>query len=354
VKPAELSRRIKAEARDLGFELVGVARAERVGEAARLAEWLAAGRHGTMEWMERWFDKRVDPRRLVEGCRSIVSVGLVYHRPAERAPQPEGTEVATYAWGEDYHRVLRDKLHVLLERGRALDPDFAGRAFTDSAPVMDRYWAQRAGLGWRGKNTLLLNQRLGSYLFLGELLVRAELEPDAAGLDHCGTCTRCIDACPTGAIVEPYVLDARRCISYWTIEHRDDLSPEEEEAAGEWLFGCDVCQDVCPWNRAAPESAEPRFAPRKDAWPAALDGLLTLSEQAFGERFGETAVERTRRRGLVRNAAIVAGNTGLGSPEALEVAAADADRVVAAAARRALARRATAREDPGRTGSRED
>lgn len=339
---AELSRRIKAEAHDLGFDLVGIARADRIDEADRLAEWLAAGRHGSMGWMENWFEKRVDPRALVPGCRSIVSVGLLYHRSPERAPQPAGTEVATYAWGEDYHRVLKDRLHSLLERGRALDPAFDGRAFTDSGPVMERYWAQRAGLGWRGKNTLLLNRRLGSFLFLGELLVRAELVPDAAATDHCGTCTRCIDACPTGALDEPYVLDARRCISYWTIEHREALSAEQEEAMGEWLFGCDVCQDVCPWNRAPSESDEPRFAPRADAWPDSLDGILTMEEAEFGARFGDTAIERARRGGLVRNAAVVAGNTGLGSTESLAIAAADSDPVVAGAAHRALARRAQA------------
>ncbi|HEY7473357.1 MAG TPA: tRNA epoxyqueuosine(34) reductase QueG [Gemmatimonadota bacterium] len=337
--PAELSLRIKAEALDLGFDLVGVARAGRVEEADRLAAWLAGGRHATMSWMERWFEKRVDPRRLVEGCRSIVSVGLVYHHPVDAAPQPAGTEAATYAWGEDYHRVLGDKLHALLERGRELEPSFEGRAFVDSAPVMDRYWAERAGLGWRGKNTLLLNKRLGSFLFLGELLVRADLEPDAPGTEHCGTCTRCIDACPTGAIVEPWVLDAGRCISYWTIEHREALAPAQEEAVGEWLFGCDVCQDVCPWNRDAPESAEPRLASRGASWPATLDELLTLTEAEFADRFATTAVERTRRRGLARNAAIVAGNTGLGSDAALAAAAADADPIVADAARRAIARR---------------
>ena len=341
---AELTRHIKAEARALGFDLVGVARAERVSEADRLAEWLSRGRHGTMGWMERWSDKRVDPRQLVEGCRSIVSLGLLYHRPSERAPQPQGTEVATYAWGEDYHRVLKDKLYALLARGRALDPDFDGRAFTDSGPVMERYWAERAGLGWRGKNTLLLNKRLGSFLFLGELLVRAELEPDAAGVDHCGTCTRCIDACPTDAIVEPYALDARRCISYWTIEHREALSPSEEEAVGEWLFGCDVCQDVCPWNRDASATREPRFDPREDSWPADMDGLLTMDEEEFAARFGNSAIERARRRGLVRNAAIVAGNTGRGSASALGIAAADDDPVVAGAARRALARRGRGEE----------
>jgi epoxyqueuosine reductase len=342
VTAAELTLRIKAEAGSLGFDLVGVARADRVAESDRLAAWLSGGRHGTMAWMERWFDKRVDPRLLVEGCRSIVSVGLLYHRDAERAPQPAGTEVATYAWGEDYHRVLKDRLHDLLARGRALHPDFDGRAFTDSGPVMERYWAQRAGLGWRGKNTLLLNKRLGSFLFLGELLVRAELVPDTAGTDHCGTCTRCIDACPTGALDEPYALDARRCISYWTIEHREALSAEQEEAVGEWLFGCDVCQDVCPWNRAPTESGEPRFAPRAGAWPDSLDGILALDEAEFGARFGDTAVERARRSGLVRNAAVVAGNTGLGSSASLAIAAEDSDPVVAGAARRALARRSQA------------
>lgn len=340
--PAELTRSVKDAASDLGFDLVGIARADVVEEARLLAEWLSRGRHGTMGWMERWSDKRVDPRLLVEGCRSIVSVGLLYRRASDRAPQPHGTEVATYAWGEDYHRVLKDKLYALLARGRALDPDFDGRAFTDSGPVMERYWAERAGLGWRGKNTLLLNKRLGSFLFLGELLVRAELEPDPAGVDHCGTCTRCIDACPTGAIVEPYALDARRCISYWTIEHREALSPTEEEAMGEWLFGCDVCQDVCPWNRDASETREPRFAPRRDRWPADIDGLLTMDEEEFGDRFGDSAIERARRRGLVRNAAIVAGNTGRGTTRALGIAAADADPVVAGAARRALVRRADA------------
>jgi len=339
VTPTELSRRIKAEALNLGFDLVGIARAEAVDEADLLAEWLARGRHGSMRWMESWREKRIDPRLLVEGCRSVVSVGLLYYRPDRDAPHPPGTKVARYAWGEDYHRVLKDKLRALLARGRALDPAFDGRAFTDSGPVMERWWAERSGLGWRGKNTLLLNKRLGSFLFLGELLVRAELEPDAAGVDHCGTCTRCIEACPTGAIVAPRELDARRCISYWTIEHRGDLSPEEEESVGEWLFGCDICQDVCPWNRHAPETGEERFRARPAAWPPAIDDVLTMSGEEFGERFGDTAIERARRGGLARNAAIVARNTGTGSEAALAAASADRDPAVAGAARRALAAR---------------
>jgi epoxyqueuosine reductase len=338
VSPAELSRGVKRAARELGFDLVGIARAGEVEEAELLDEWLDRGRHGTMRWMERWRDKRVDPRLLVEGCRSVVCVGLVYYRPDRDAPQPRGTKVARYAWGEDYHRVLKDKLHALLARGRKLDPAFEGRAFTDSGPVMERWWAERAGLGWRGKNTLLLNKRLGSFLFLGELLVRSELEPDAAGVDHCGSCTRCIDACPTGALVAPRELDARRCISYRTIEHRGELAPDEEESVGEWLFGCDVCQDVCPWNRDPPETREERLR-TSVSWPASLDAIMTMPAEEFDARFGEAAIERARRGGLTRNAAIVAGNAGLGSTGALELAASDADPVVAATARRAIARR---------------
>lgn len=345
--PEELTRRVKQEARRLGFELVGVARAERVEDERRLAEWLDRGLHGTMGWMENHFEKRVEPRELVPGCRSLVCVGLVYDRPEDEAPHPDGVEVATYAWGEDYHRVLKDKLYDLLAFGRDLEPEFDGRVFVDSAPVMDKYWAERAGLGWRGKNTNLLNRRIGSLFFLGELLVRAELVPDEPGTDHCGTCTACIEACPTGALDEPYVLDATKCISYWTIEHRDDLEPGQEADAGSWLFGCDVCQDVCPWNGRSPESGEPRLEPRDEAWPSSLDDLLTMGESEFAERFGDTAVERTRRRGLVRNAAIVAGNTGRGSREALERAAADDDPIVSRAAARALARRDDRDEEPG-------
>ncbi len=339
---AELSRRVKAEAGRLGFDLVGIARAEAVAEASLLAEWLDRGNHATMAWMARHFDKRVDPRKLVPGCRSLVCVGLVYGRSDEGAA-PDGARVARYAAGEDYHLVLKDRLNALLDHGRGLDPAFDGRAFVDSAPVMDRYWAERAGLGWRGKNTLLLNKHLGSFLFLGELLVKAELEPDLPGTDHCGTCTRCLDACPTGALVEPYVLDARKCISYWTIEHRGELEPRQEEAVGEWLFGCDVCQEVCPWNRDAPDAGEPRLRSRADAWPVDLVELLELTEDEFDRRFGETAIERTRRRGLVRNAAVVAGNTGRGSEGALRRAMKDPDPVVAASAARAVRRRARRR-----------
>ena len=340
---AGLTRRIKERALDLGFDAVGVARAGRVEEADRLAEWLDRGHHATMGWMESWREKRVDPRELVPGCRSVVCVAMLYRRGT--GPEPPGTRVAAYARGEDYHRVLKDRLHDLLAYVRELDPAVEGRPFVDAGPVMERYWAERAGLGWRGKNTLLLDKRLGSFLFLGELLLTAELVPDAPGADHCGTCTACIDACPTEAIVQPYLLDGGRCIAYRTIEHRGDLGPDEEDAAGEWLFGCDICQDVCPWNRKAPAATEPRFAPRTGAWPASLDDLLTLTEEEFSRRFGDTAIERTRRRGLVRNAAIVAGNTGAGSDAALGVAATDPDPVVRGAAGRARAKRGRVRPD---------
>ncbi len=336
--PEALTSAVKSHALDLGFDVVGVAAANRVSDASRLADWLNRGHHASMDWMASHFDKRVDPRELVPGCRSVVCVGLLY-RQTGGGPQPDGVAVATYAWGEDYHRVLKDKLHALLAHGRTLEASFDGRAFTDSAPVMDKYWAERAGLGWRGKNTNLINVDLGSFLFLGELLVTAALVPDTPGVDHCGTCTRCLEACPTGALIEPYVLDSARCIAYQTIEHRDELSAEEEEALGNWLFGCDVCQDVCPWNHGGPVADEPRFKPRRKAWPTDLDGVLRVTEGDFVSRFGDTAIERTRWRGLVRNAAIVAGNTELGSMSALERAAADSDPVVAGAAMRALDRK---------------
>lgn len=343
--PEALTAAVKSHALELGFDVVGIARADRVKEASLLAEWLNRGHHASMAWMANHFEKRVDPRQLVPGCRSVVCVGLLY-RQAGDGPQPDGVAVATYAWGEDYHRVLKDKLHALLAHGKALDASFDGRAFTDSAPVMDKYWAERAGLGWRGKNTNLINVSLGSFLFLGELVVAAELVPDTIGVDHCGTCTRCLEACPTGALVAPYVLDSTRCIAYQTIEHRDELSAEEEEGIGNWLFGCDICQDVCPWNHDAPTAREPRFEPRHQAWPTDLDGVVGMTDDDFVGRFGDSAIERTRRRGLARNAAIVAGNTGLGSASALELATADRDPVVAGAAARALDRRRDAEADP--------
>lgn len=336
--PEQRTREIKRAAIDMGFDLVGVARAGPVEEAPALAEWLRRGYHGTMAWMEAHRDERIDPRALVPGCRSIVCVALSYFH-GNAGPEPEGVRVARYAWGADYHRVLKRRLYELLDRCREIDPGIDGRAFTDSAPVMDKYWAQRAGIGWRGKNTNLINKRRGSYVFLGELLLDAELVPDEPAADHCGTCTRCLDACPTDAFVEPYVLDARRCISYWTIEHRGQMSPDVEIELGEWLFGCDVCQSVCPWNREAPMSTEPEFAPLADAWPDTVDGLLALNTTEFDARFGDTAVERTRRAGLVRNAAILAGTRGVGSQGALEAAAQDEDPVVAETARRALHRR---------------
>lgn len=343
--PEERTREIKHAARDLGFDLVGVARAGPVEESAELLEWLKRGYHGTMSWMEAHREKRTDPTRLVPGCRSIVCVAVSYYH-GDTGPEPEGVTVARYAWGADYHRVLKRRLYGLLDRCREIDPEIRGRAFTDSAPVMDKYWAERAGVGWRGKNTNLINKHSGSYLFLGELLLDADLVPDAPARDHCGTCTRCLDACPTDAFVEPYVLDARRCIAYWTIEHRGELSPETESELGEWLFGCDVCQSVCPWNRDPAMSAESEFTPRTETWPDSVDELISLTDVEFERRFGGTAVERTRRAGLVRNAAILAGTRGVGSRDALERASRDADPIVARTARRALERRQRAEITP--------
>ncbi len=299
-----LARELKAEARRIGFEACGIARAEFMSdEARRLDAWLAEGRHAGMDWMARHFDKRVDPRELVPGARSVVSVLHSYYQPASAPPDgPAAGQVGRYAWGDDYHDVLKEKLAELfcwLDRRAG---GVAGRAFVDSAPVMDKAWAQRAGLGWIGKNSNLLNQNLGSFFFLGELVVDVELPPDAAASDHCGSCTRCLDACPTDAIYEPYRVDAQRCISYWTIEHRGPEFPDDlARLFGSWIFGCDICQDVCPWNTFARPTADARFLPREGVTDTALREWAELDLDAFRERFRKSPVRRAKFEGFQRN-----------------------------------------------------
>ncbi len=314
--PALLAARLKAEARRVGFDGVGIARAERLDdEARRLEAWLLGGRHGgasgAMPWMEGHFEKRVDPRVLVPGAQSVVSVFASYWQPG-RATAPGAARISRYAWGDDYHDVLKEKLAELFDWLDTATGGAGGRAFTDSAPVMDKAWAQRAGLGWQGKNTNLLTTTHGSFVFLGELIVDVPLAPDAPfTADHCGRCTRCLDACPTGALDAPYQIDATRCISYWTIEHRGDGPPPDDLAAefGDWLFGCDVCQDVCPWTKFSQPTREARFLPRA-AEPSATDTpartWAELDVAAFRERFRKTPVHRTGHAAFTRNAAATA------------------------------------------------
>ena len=305
-----LARDLKVEARRVGFDGVGVARAERLdAEARRLEDWLSQGRHGgadgAMTWMERNFDKRVDPTALVPGARSVVSVFASYWQPDRRPGGGDAgaAKISRYAWGDDYHDVLKEKLAELFDWLDRRAGGAGGRAFVDSAPVMDKAWAQRAGLGWQAKNTNLITRTHGSFVFLGELITDVPLAPDPPfAADHCGTCTRCLDACPTGALDAPYQIDATRCVSYWTIEHRGPDLPEVAAEFGAWAFGCDVCQDVCPWTRFSRPTRDARFLPRPGTEDTPAAAWAEIDLDAFRERFRRSPVKRAGWEGFVRNA----------------------------------------------------
>jgi len=304
-----LSAELKTEARRLGFSLAGICPAVTPDGIDRFGEWLAAGYAGTMHYLANRAEAYSHPRHVLDGVRSLLVLAFPY-RTAEPAPsQPGHGRVARYAWGEDYHDVVRARLRMLeaffLERA----PDAAVRTVVDTAPLLEREFAQLAGLGWIGKNTLLLNKQAGSWFFLAALLTDLELPPDEPhAADHCGTCRACLDACPTDAFVAPYVLDARKCISYLTIELRDSIPRELRPGTGDWVFGCDVCQDVCPWNHKPLATAEPALQPIEGSTTLELIGLFELDDAAFRARFRETPLWRSKRRGLLRNAAIVLGN----------------------------------------------
>jgi epoxyqueuosine reductase len=331
--PSALARHVKAAGRRLGFDLVTVGPADPPAHGAAFVAWLAAGYAGTMTYLERGRDRRLDPGRVLPGARSVVACALNYHQgPAGEGPPG----VARYAWGDDYHAVMAPRLRALATELVEAAPGSEARAYVDTGPLLERDLAARAGLGWIGKNTMLLHPDLGSYFFVGIVLTTAELEGDAPLPDRCGTCTRCLDACPTAAFPASHVLDARRCIAYLTIEHRGPVPAALRPAVGTWLFGCDVCQDVCPWNRRAPRTAEPAFAARPRPGPAAL---ANLDEAGYRERFRGSALKRARRTGLARNAAVVLGNRGCRDDvPALERALGDPDATVRGHAAWALGR----------------
>ncbi len=298
-----LASRLKAEALRLGFEACGIAKAEMLDEeAGRLEAWLLEGHHASMDYMARHFDKRIDPRRLVPGAQSVVSVLCSYWQPEEPLPVPGTGKISRYAWGDDYHEVLKEKLYHLLAWLEDEVGEITGRAFVDSAPVMDKVWAARSGLGWIGKHTNLISRRLGSWFFIGELIVDVPLPHDAPTTDHCGSCTRCMDACPTDAIYQPYVVDSNRCISYWTIEHRGNEIPDSISGQLEnWIFGCDICQDVCPWNKFKKATREARFLPRESITDTLLETWEELDLVGFRRRFRKSPVKRARFGGFKRN-----------------------------------------------------
>jgi len=293
---------IRDEAYKLGFSFVGFAKAERMDvEAKRLEAWLNKGLHGQMNYLENHFDKRIDPTLLVDGAKTVVSFMFNYHNP-EKQTDETAPKISMYAYGEDYHHVIKNKLKSLLEIINSQIGEVNGRAFVDSAPVLERDWANRAGVGWVGKNTLIINPKAGSNFFLAELIIDIELAPDAPMKDYCGTCTKCIEACPTNAIApNGYLLDSTKCISYLTIELRDALPIEYQDKMENWMFGCDICQDVCPWNRFATKHSELAFEPTEDLLSMKKNEWLEITKEVFNHLFKKSAVKRTKFAGLKRN-----------------------------------------------------
>ena len=290
---------IKSAAKELGFLSCGISKADFLEEeATRLEQWLKASKHGNMGYMENHFDKRLDPRLLVPGGKSVVSILLNYYTKEQ---QVEGApKISKYAYGKDYHFVIKDKLKELFQKIKKEIGEVNGRVFVDSAPVMDKAWAVRSGLGWMGKNTNLITQKVGSFFFIAELIIDLELEYDTPVTDHCGTCTACIDACPTEALT-PYNIDASKCISYLTIELKDQIPNEFQNKMDNWVFGCDVCQDVCPWNRFSKPHNEPLFDPKPELMDYNQKDWQELTESTYETIFKNSAVKRTRYKGLKRN-----------------------------------------------------
>lgn len=301
---ASLTEKIRSKAFALGIEKVGFARAEALHpEGERLFEWLDRGFHGEMAWLSREPHKRTDPRLVFPEARSVISTAVNYYSPARHEIDPTRGKISRYAWGDDYHEVVREKLRRLLDWIVTEDANARGKICVDTAPVMDKAWAQRAGVGWIGKHTNLITKDHGSWVFLGEILLNLDLEYDEPMTDHCGSCTACIEACPTDAITEEYVVDSTRCISYATIELRSDRLPREiSEKLDGWIYGCDICQDVCPWNRFEKPTGEGRFEPRRGETSLDLDVVESLTPESYAERFRNSAMKRTKLAGIKRNA----------------------------------------------------
>lgn len=295
------TQHIKSEAKRLGFLSCGISKAEFLEqEAPRLEKWLNQNMHGEMQYMENHFDKRLDPTKLVDDSKSVISLLLNYF-PSEKQKDPEAPKLSKYAYGTDYHFVIKDKLKQLLHFIQEEIGEVQGRAFVDSAPVLDKAWAAKSGLGWIGKNSNLLTQQVGSFYFIAELIIDLDLEYDTPITDHCGTCTACIDACPTQAIVEPYVVDGSKCISYFTIELKEEIPNSYKNQFDDWMFGCDVCQDVCPWNRFSKPHNEPLFNPKPELLNMAKKDWEEITQEVFSKVFQKSAVKRTKFSGLKRN-----------------------------------------------------
>lgn len=291
---------IKSEAKRLGFLSCGISKAGFLEEEApRLERWLSQNMHGEMQYMENHFDKRLDPTKLVEGSKSVVSLLLNYY--PKNTQREDSYKISKYAYGTDYHFVIKDKLKQLLHFIKEEIGDVNGRAFVDSAPVLDKAWAAKSGLGWIGKHSNLLTKQVGSFYFIAELIIDLELNYDTPVTDHCGSCTACIDACPTQAITEPYVVDGSKCISYFTIELKDEIPNDVKGQFDDWMFGCDICQDVCPWNKFSKAHNEPLFNPKPELLELSKKDWEEITQETFAKIFQKSAVKRTKFSGLQRN-----------------------------------------------------
>jgi epoxyqueuosine reductase len=299
---------IRSKARELGFEKVGFARAGEAPHGDALAPWLGQEFHGEMAWMAKAPERRTDPAQLLPGARTVICVAKNYNSPGEHSPDPATGRISRYAWGDDYHDVLKAKLHELREHIERLGGN--AKVCVDTNAILEKPWAQEAGLGWQGKHSNLISRDLGSWYFLGELITDLDLEPDAPHREeYCGTCTACIDLCPTKAIVAPYVVDSRKCIAYLTIEHRGMIPRELRPLMGNLVFGCDICQDVCPWNKYAQVAPEREFYAREGSLTPSLIGLMGLSRDEFNRRFKGSPVKRAKHAGFLRNVAVALGNS---------------------------------------------
>ena len=298
---------VKQMAQDAGFSYCGISKAEFLEEdAPRLEKWLNEGKHGTMNWMENHFDKRLDPRLLVPGAKSVISLMYNYY-PSQKQTDPTAPKISKYALGEDYHKVIKDKLFELVSDLRSETGNIEGRVFVDSGPILERAWAAKSGIGWIGKNTMLINPKAGSFYFLAQIISDLELIPDSPIKDYCGTCTACIDACPTEAILPNNVIDSNKCISYLTIELRDEIPKEFKNRMENWAFGCDICQDVCPWNRFSKPHTEPLFQPKGELLNMQANEWYEINELVFETLFKNSAVKRTKFKGLKRNIEFLKG-----------------------------------------------
>lgn len=305
-----LTEQIKSKALELGFSKVGIARADALSdEGARLNEWLNRGWHASMQWMGKNAEKRMDPSRVVPGAKSVISVAINYFTPQEHSEDPKHGKISRYAWGDDYHSLVTKRIQTLFECIIQLAPDTHGRYYVDTGPVMEKAWAARAGIGWQGKHSNIITKEFGSWVFLGEIITTLELDVDEPMEDFCGSCTACIDACPTDAIREPYVVDSNACISYLTIEHRGEIAESLGKKFDHWVYGCDICQDVCPWNRFQQPTEKSEFFPREHNIAPLIDYLRTMTQEEFSQQYKNSPIKRTKREGIIRNADVIYRNT---------------------------------------------